>query len=301
MNTVRQQYPLPDDLRVFLVVVRKGSFVAAADELGQSPAYVSKRISLLEKTLGCRLLHRTTRVVALTEDGERLQRSALQVLDDMDSLLDQLNQNRLSPRGSLHICASFGFGRQHLAPALAALQSQYPELEVRLDVFDRHVDLVSEGFDLEIRVGDDLPERYISKQLLANQRLLVAAPAYLARHGTPQKLADLANHQCLVLKERNVSFGHWQLDSSSGRKDVKISGALSSSNGEIILQWALAGKGIALRSSWDLAPYLASGELVQLLPGYSQSANVWAVYPTRLSHSAKLRCAVEFLQQYFAG
>jgi len=299
VNTVRDQLPLPEDLRVFLTVIRKQSFAGAADELGVSPAYISKRVQILEGALKARLLHRTTRRIALTEDGERAQRWAVRILGDLDDLFDELSQARQTPRGLLHISSSFGFGRNHVAPAISLLAERYPELEIRLEVFDRVVDLVGEGFDLEIRVGDDLPGQHISKRLVTNKRILCATPEYLQRRGVPRNLEDLQRHDCLVLKERNNVFGVWNLDRDGKQQSVRISGPLSSNNGEIVLQWALNGRGILLRSLWDVKPLLERGELVQVLPEYGQSANVWAVYPTRLSNSAKLRVCVEFLTEHF--
>lgn len=297
-NTLRVQTPLPEDLRVFLTVIRKSSFAGAADELGLSPAFVSKRIRVLEQTLRTRLLHRTTRRIALTEAGEKTQRWAIRFLDDMDDFVGELTEIRQAPRGLLHICSSFGFGRNHVAPAIAELSSIYPELEVRLDVFDRVVDIVAEGFDLEIRVGDDLPGHHISRKLLSNHRVLCATPDYLERRGVPITLKDLAHHDCLVLKERNNPFGVWHLNQAHRDEVVRVSSRLSSNSGEIVLQWALAGRGVLLRSLWDVQPLLDQGKLVRVLPDYTQSANVWAVYPTRLADSAKLRVCVEFLESY---
>lgn len=295
-NTLRVESPLPEDLRVFLTVVRKSSFAGAADELGLSPAFVSKRIRILEESLQTRLLHRTTRRIALTEAGEKAHRWATRFLDDMDDFVSELTAIRQAPRGLLHLCSSFGFGRNHVAPAIAEMASIYPELEVRLDVFDRVIDIVAEGFDLEIRVGDDLPGHHISRKLVSNQRVLCATPEYLERRGTPMSLKDLAQHDCLVIKERNNPFGVWHLDHAGGHEVVRVSSRLSSNNGEIVLQWALSGRGIILRSLWDVQALLDQGKLVRVLPAYTQSANVWAVYPTRLSDSAKLRVCVEFLE-----
>jgi LysR family transcriptional activator of dmlA len=291
--------PLPEDLRVLLTVIRQNGFAAAADELGLSPAYVSKRIQILETTLGTRLLHRTSRRVSLTEDGERVQRWALRILDDFQQLHDELCDAHDSPRGRLHLCSSFGFGRNHVAPAVSLLAERYPDLEIRLDLFDRVVDIINEGFDLEIRVGDDLPGQHIGRQLVSNRRVLCAAPGYLQRRGTPLTLEDLRQHDCLVIKERDNAFGIWNLDRDGGEESVRVSGPLSSNNGEIVLQWALDGRGILLRSLWDVKPLLEQGLLVQVLEDYRQSANVWAVYPTRLAHSGKLRACVEFLQEHF--
>ncbi|WP_454565960.1 LysR substrate-binding domain-containing protein [Pseudomonas sp. AIG] len=301
MSQKKDTVPLPEDLRVLLTVIRKNGFAAAADELGLSPAYVSKRIQILESTLGTRLLHRTSRRVALTEDGVRVQRWALRILDDFQQLHDELSDAHDSPRGRLHLCSSFGFGRNHVAPAVSLLAERYPELEIRLDLFDRVVDIINEGFDLEIRVGDDIPGQHIGRRLVSNRRVLCAAPGYLQRRGTPQTLDELSQHDCLVIKERDNAFGLWHLDREGGQESVRVSGPLSSNNGEIVLQWALDGRGVLLRSLWDVKPLLEQGRLVQVLDGYSQSANVWAVYPTRLAHSGKLRACVEFLQAHFKG
>ncbi|PTU04694.1 LysR family transcriptional regulator [Pseudomonas sp. HMWF031] len=298
MNTNRDQFPLPEDLKVFLTVIRKNGFASAAEELGFSPAYISKRISVLETTLSTRLLHRTTRRIALTDDGERVRVWAEKLLGDLDVFIGEIAEARHQPSGSLHICSSFGFGRNHVAPAICKLSQTYPKLDIRLDVFDRVVDIVSEGFDLEIRVGDDLPGQHLGRKLVSNRRVLCATPEYLERRGTPQSLEDLKNHDCLVLKERNNAFGVWNLTRNGQEESVRVSGPLSSNSGEIVLEWALSGGGILLRSMWDVKPMLEKGRLVQVLADYSQSANVWAVYPTRLSESAKLRVCVEFLEEY---
>lgn len=298
MPVKKDSAPLPEDLRVFLTVVRKRGFAAAAEELGVSPAYVSKRIQILETTLGSRLLHRTSRRVALTDDGERVQRWAVRILDDVQQLHDELSDAHSAPRGRLHVCSSFGFGRNHVAPAISLLARQYPELEIRLDVFDRVVDIVHEGFDLEIRVGDDVPGQHIGRRLVTNNRVLCAAPDYLERRGVPHRLEDLGQHDCLVLKERDNAFGMWQLQGPEGEASVRVSGPLSSNSGEIVLQWALEGHGVLLRSMWEVKPLLQQGRLVQVLADYRQSADVWAVYPTRLANSGKLRVCVEFLQAH---
>ena len=230
-----------------------------------------------------------------------MQRWAVRILDDFQQLHDELCDAHDSPRGRLHICSSFGFGRNHVAPAVSLLAERYPQLEIRLDLFDRVVDIINEGFDLEIRVGDDIPGQHIGRRLVSNRRVLCAAPGYLQRRGTPQTLEELQQHDCLVIKERDNAFGIWNLDRDGGQENVRVSGPLSSNNGEIVLQWALDGRGVLLRSLWDVKPLLEQGRLVQVLDDYSQSANVWAVYPTRLAHSGKLRACVEFLQEHFKG
>lgn len=291
--------PLLNDLRVFMLVARRAGFAAAAEELGVSPAFVSKRVSLLEQTLNVVLLHRTTRRVTITEEGERIYEWAQRILQDVDEMMDELSDVRQVPQGTLRIISSFGFGRRVVAPALSALALQYPQLELRFDVQDRLVDLVNEGVDLDIRVGDDIAPNLIARQLAANHRVLCASPQFLARHASPKQLSDLAALPCLVIKERDHPFGVWQLHSKEGQHAIKVTGPLSSNHGEIVHQWCLDGQGIALRSWWDVRENIASGHLVQVLPDYWQPANVWAVYVSRLATSAKIRTTVEFLRHYF--
>lgn len=293
-----RQTPANEDLRVFTVVARRASFAGAAAELGVSPAYVSKRLRVLEQVLGTQLLHRSTRRVTVTEDGERVYQWALTILDDIDHLMQAVSLTRSVPRGSLRICSSFGFGRQVLASAISQLQQRYPALQVRLELFDRLVDVASEGFDLDIRVGDEIAPHLIARRLADNHRILCAAPNYLAARGTPRSFTELAQHDCLVIKERDQPFGVWQLRRGQEQHSVKVTGPLSTNHGEIALQWALDGRGILLRSIWNVAPLLASGQLLRVLPDYALEANVWAVYPSRLGNSAKVRVAVEFLQEY---
>ncbi|EGT3573710.1 LysR family transcriptional regulator [Citrobacter amalonaticus] len=292
--------PLLTDLRVFLLVARRAGFAAVAQELGVSPAYVSKRIALLEQNLNVVLLHRTTRRVTITEEGERIYEWAQRILHDVDQMMDELSDVRQVPQGMLRIISSFGFGRQVVAPALSALARQYPQLELRFDVEDRLVDLANEGVDLDIRIGDDIAPNLIARKLGTNYRILCASPSFLAQHGTPKQLADLATCSCLVIKERDHPFGIWQLQNKEGAHAIKVTGPLSSNHGEIVHQWCLDGQGIALRSWWDVCDNIASGHLVHVLPEYYQPANIWAVYVSRLATSAKVRITVEFLRRYFA-
>ena len=292
--------PLLTDLRVFILVARRAGFAAVAHDLGVSPAYVSKRIALLEQNLNVVLLHRTTRRVTITEEGERIYEWAQRILHDVDQMMDELSDVRQVPQGMLRIISSFGFGRQVVAPALSALARQYPQLELRFDVEDRLVDLANEGVDLDIRIGDDIAPNLIARKLGTNYRILCASPSFLAQHGTPKQLADLATCSRLVIKERDHPFGIWQLQNKEGEHAIKVTGPLSSNHGEIVHQWCLDGQGIALRSWWDVCDNIASGHLVHVLPEYYQPANIWAVYVSRLATSAKVRITVEFLRHYFA-
>ncbi len=296
----RNKLPLPTDLNVFLAVARKSSFAAAAEELGQSPAYVSKRIQILETQLKAKLFYRTTRRVVLTEEGETALKWSNQILEDLDDFIEDLSEGQNTPRGSLHICSSFGLGRVHVGPAVAELHALYPQLDIRLELFDRPVDLVLEAFDMEIRVGDDLPEQHVCKLLQENKRILCASREYLNEKGVPKKISDLEKHECLVIKERANTFGGWILSKDGKKPEMfKVEGALSANHGEVVVEWAKAGRGVMLRSVWDIREELISGELVQVLPNYYQSANIWAVYPTRPKQSAKIKACVDFFKSYF--
>jgi Transcriptional regulator len=292
--------PLLEDLRLFCVVVRKRSFAACATELGVSPAYVSKRIAALEAALAARLLHRTTRRVTVTEQGETVHQWARRILDDVSEMTEAVSSARTALRGPLRLCTSSGFGRNYVAPAISELAKRHPDLEVQLEFLDRPVDLLGEGFDLDIRLGDVHDANLIARRIAANVRILCASPAYLARHAPPRTLAELAQHQCIAIRERDQAFGLWRLTGPKGVETVKVSGPLSVNNGEAAHRWALDGHGIVLRSQWDVQASLQSGALVRVLPQYHQDAHVWAVYPLRLSNSAKVRTVVELLEQRLA-
>lgn len=293
---VNNKLPSIEDLEVFVNVAQRSSFVAAAKDLGVSPAYVTKRVRVLETSLGATLFHRTTRRVVVSEDGERTYHWAQKVLDDVDHLVEEIGTKRQTPRGTIRVCSSFGFGRRVVAPALSGLGAKYPGLQVRFEVFDRLVDVGAEGFDLDIRIGDEISPHHIAKRLGSNHRVLCASPAYLKKHGRPKTLAELANHDCLIIRERDHPFGVWRMRSGSKEEAVKVRGSLSSNNGEIVVRWAVDGRGIILRSVWDVGPLLQRGDLVRLLPEWTQEANVWAVYPARLETSAKVRVCIDWLQ-----
>jgi len=267
-----------DDLRVFCLAARKASFAATAGELGTSPAYVSKRIAILEKKLGVQLFHRSARRVTVTEDGENVYRTAQEIFEGVARMGETVAGGRLDPRGVLRVTTSFRLGSRHVAPALSELARRHPALDIRLDVVDRRVDLIAENVDLDIRVGE------------------VDEP-HLARRGQPASLADLAQHDCLVLRDRHQAFGAWRLLGPQGLERIKVTGRLSSNNADIVRGWARDGHGVLLSARWDVADDLAAGLLQRVLPQHEEPADVWAATTVRLSHSAKVRVCVAFLQE----
>ena len=292
-------FPVNEDLRVFVTVARLSSFALAAKRLDVSHAYVSKRIAVLERTLKVKLLHRTTRRVSVTNEGERVFVWACRILDGVDQLMQEVAVTRASPQGLLRVSCSFGFGRKVVGPMLSRIVERHSQLQICLEVFDKQVDAAGDGFDLDVRVGEKIAPHMIARQLAKNSRVLCASPSYVARHGEPKTLDDLSAHDCLFIREHDNPFGVWTLRDGADERSIKVTGSLSSNNGEIVVQWAVDGRGVILRSLWDVAPLLQEGKLVQVLPNWVQDANIYATYPSRLETSAKVRVTVEFLQEEF--
>jgi len=290
------------DLKVFCSVYRYGSFARASTELGISPAYVSKRIADLERTLKVRLFHRTTRRIQVTSEGEVAHAWAIQVLEAAENLTMEVANTRTNPSGSLRICTSLRLGRNHVSRILALLAAKYPDLKIWLELVDRRVDMLEEGIDIDIRVGDIQEPHLISHPIVQSQRILCASPGYLKRNGIPHTPKDLTQHDCLPFRDRDHPFGVWRLEGPNGIETVRVTGSVGSNHSDVVRNWALLDRGIIMLSIWDVANHLEDGSLVRVLPEYSQSADVWAVTPARLSSSTKLKVCVEFLiEQLISG
>lgn len=288
------------DLAFFSLLVKHGSLVAAAQQLGVTPPAVSKRLAAVERRLGVRLLQRTTRRIGLTPEGETYLVGGARVLAELEALERTVVGSRAVPKGLLRVCATLGFGRKHIAPALSKFARKFPDVEVQLHLTDRPVNLIEQGFDLQLRLGD-LPDARLTARLLAhNRRVLCASPAYLKRAGAPTSPRELSRHACLFIRESDEVFGSWQLCAGSRTETVKVRGPLASNDGECVLGWALEGHGILMRSLWEAAPMLRSGRLVPVLPDWSlPSADVYVVFPTRSHLSATTRAMVDFLLTAF--
>ncbi|XNM84199.1 L-tartrate utilization transcriptional activator TtdR [Escherichia coli] len=271
-------WPLAKDLQVLVEIVHSGSFSAAAATLGQTPAFVTKRIQILENTLATTLLNRSARGVALTESGQRCYEHALESLPNISDWSMTSRKSKRARRESYWLVV-FGFGRSHIAPAITELMRNYPELQVHFELFDWQIDLVQDNIDLDIRINEnEIPDYYIAHLLTKNKRILCAAPEYLQKYPQPQSLQELSRHDCLVTKERDMTHGIWELGNGQEKKSVKVSGHLSSNSGEIVLQWALEGKGIMLRSEWDVLPFLESGKLGASIAGVMHKAPISGLF-----------------------
>ena len=295
-----QNEPLLSDLKVFCTVVGCGSFINTAAQLGASPAFVSKRIAVLEGQLHVKLFHRSTRRMVLSQHGEMVYASAQKMLADMELLSDSLASDRNEPAGLLRISASPRIGRGQIAPVLSLLGNAYPRLDIWLELTDRAVDLIGEGFDIDIRVGEPPQQELIGHLLARGNRILCAAPSYLAARGTPSRLDDLTGHECMVARYREMSVGLWRLTGPEGAVAVKVQGRYGSNQGEIVLDWAVDGQGIVLLSAWDVAHEIASGKLVRILPDYHAPADLWAMTGVRMANSVRVNTCVAFLKQQLA-
>lgn len=289
------------DLSFFHLLAKQGSLVATARELGITPPAVSKRLSLLEARLGARLVNRTTRSMSLTAEGELYFSHAARILTQIDEVEQLVGNAQATPQGLIRVNASLGFGRRHIGPALAAFFSQYPQVQVQLEISDHPLDLTAHGFDLGIRFGTLPDAAFHARKIASNRRLLCASPLYLEKHGTPQRLADLAQHNCIFLRQNETPHGVWSFTHGGRTQNIKVQGALGCNDGEVALNWALEGYGILLRAEWDIAKYVRSGRLRLVLEDQTPTrADVYAVYPQQLHLSARVRCLIDFLVARFA-
>ncbi|AXO16589.1 LysR family transcriptional regulator [Thalassospira indica] len=286
------------DLGFFVLLVRKGSLSAAAQELNLSPPAVSKRLAKLEDRLGVRLLNRTTRRISLTSEGDAYFQSAEQIMRQIDDLEQRVSHASETPTGLLRINATFGFGREYVAPVVSEFSHLYPEVEVQLLLTDIPMNMVEEGIDLGIRFGGLPNSRIRARKLQGNRRFLCAAPSYLERHGMPRNLSELINHNCIILRQNTDVHDVWKLQRGQHSETVKVHGTLSSNDGEIALQWVLDGHGIMMRSEWDIARHVEEDRLHLVLPQYAHvDADIYAVYPERHNLSAKVRIFIDFLHR----
>jgi len=289
-------------MAVFARVVASGSFSAAARELGVSTAVVSRRLAALEARLGIRLLHRTTRRIALTDEGARYHESVLGILQDIEEAESAASAGIAEPRGVLKVAMPASFGHRHIAPLIPKFATRFPKVELALQLSDRPVAIIEEGFDLAIRIAELGDSSLAARKLAPNRRVVCASPAYLKKHGTPRTPADLEKHNCLVPNWEHDFSMSWDYTEPSGRPGVvRVRGHYACDNWEVLRDWALAGLGIALKSTWDVRSHLEDGTLVPVLREYTFGSDVaiYAVYPHRRHLPAKTRVFIDFLADSF--
>jgi DNA-binding transcriptional LysR family regulator len=287
-------------IEAFVKVVEAGSFARAADRLGVSVSSVSRHVTELEAHLHARLLNRTTRRLSLTEIGRTFHERCVQLLADLEEAEESAGEGTLAPRGTLRLTCGVTFGTRHLAPAVTEFMARYPEMRFDVELSDRIVDLVDEGFDAAVRIGAVGGQNLVARKVGVTQLVCCAAPAYLARHGEPRVPEELAAHACLTYAYAPQS-GLWPFRDTDGReRSVRITGPVHANNGAFLEALAVAGVGIAFEPDFVVGPDVKAGRLVKILRTFlPRAAPIHVVYPSRRHLSAKVRAFTDFLMQRF--
>jgi DNA-binding transcriptional LysR family regulator len=285
------------DVALFVRVCATRNLSAAGREFGLSPAASSARMAQLERQLGARLLHRTTRQITLTQDGEAFLERAVPLLDAAEQAASSVGGADRQPHGLLRVAASVSFGRLHLMPALAEFLERYPGIRLDLRLSDRVIDMAVHGIDVAVRIGPLRDSALVARTLAPSRMWLCAAPAYLARRGMPQRPEDLADHECLVLEGTNP----WRFKVGDAVQAVRVSGRLQSDNGEANRDAAIAGLGITLQATWAAYQQIKSGALVRVLEAFPMAGEsvVSAQYLNRNFLPPKTQVFIDFFAARF--
>jgi DNA-binding transcriptional LysR family regulator len=286
-------------ISTFVEVVAKGSLSAAARAEGIAPAMIGRRLDALEERLGVKLLQRTTRKIALTDEGSAFLDDCQRILADLESAEAAVSERSAKASGQLVITAPAGFGRQHIAPLLPSFLAEHRNVNLVLHLNDRVVDLIGEGIDVAIRIAELSDSNLIGVKLAANKRVVVASPAYLKRHGAPQSLDDLSRHNCLAFTSDGSQRG-WVFRVGGKNVTLRVGGNMVCNDGEVLHHWALAGKGLAWRSMWEVGAAIEAGELVTVLDEFAAPGNdIYAVFTQRRHLPLRIRAFVDFLRNAF--
>lgn len=283
-------------LSSFVDVALRGSLSAAARAEGVAPAMIGRRLDALEQRLGVKLLQRSTRVMALTQEGQVFLEDCQRILSELQTAEDAISERSLQAKGHLTISAPAGFGRQHVAPLLPDFLAQHQDLSVSLALNDRVIDLIAEGVDVAIRIAALQDSNLVGVKLADNQRVVVAAPAYLRQFGEPQSPADLARHNCLSFSS-DASQRGWTFMIDGKLHTVKVNGNLVCNDGAVLHDWALAGQGLAWRSMWEVGAAIKQGQLVRVLDQFQAPGNdIYAVYAQRRHQPLRIRVLIDYLK-----
>jgi DNA-binding transcriptional LysR family regulator len=289
------------EISSFVRAIDRGSFAAAALEEGVTPVVLGRRVDALERRLGARLLHRSTRRLALTEDGAVFLEHCRRVLQDLDEAERAISAGKDVAVGHLVVTAPAGFGRAHVAVHGSGFVRQHPKLRASFNLSDRVVDLAREGYDVGIRIGGEMDPNHVAIKLAANRRVVVASPAYFRKHGKPKTLKDLARHNCLSFNLQGGQQGGWLFRQNGKPVNLRVAGNLDCNDGTLLHRWAVEGLGIAWRSTWEIARELARKELVTALDDYAfPSYDIFAVYPQQRHVPARVRLFIDYLKGIYA-
>ena len=281
----------------FVSVSTKGSLTAAANAEGVAPAVIGRRIDALEERLGVKLLVRTTRRITLTHEGSAFLEDCQRLLADLANAEASVSAGGVKASGHLRITAPAGFGRRHVAPLVPRFFVEHPDVSVSLNLSDRVVDIVNEGFDCAVRVGDLPDSSLVSVRLADNRRLCVATPAYLKRAGTPKHPAELVRHECLTLSSDASQTRGWAFMIDGELTHLRPHGRIDCSDGQVLHDWCVQGLGIAWRSTWEVDDDIAAGRLASLLDEFAAPPNgIYAVFPQRRHLPLRVRLWIDFLK-----
>ncbi len=287
-------------ISTFVDVINKGSLSAAARAEGIAPAMIGRRLDALEGRLGVKLLQRTTRKIALTNEGAAFLEHCQRILLDLENAESQVSERSIRPSGHLNVSAPAGFGRQHIAPLLPSFLSEHREVSVTLNLNDRVVDLIGEGIDVAIRIADLSDSNLIGVKLADNKRVVVASPEYLKKHGRPASLDELSRHNCLAISSEGSQRG-WTFRQNGKNVTLKVQGNMVCNDGAVLHDWALDGRGLAWRSMWEVGTAIESGKLVTVLDEFAAPGNdIYAVFAQRQHLPVRIRAFVDFLRRTFA-
>ncbi|HEX2530188.1 MAG TPA: LysR family transcriptional regulator [Burkholderiaceae bacterium] len=288
-------------ISTFVEVIAKGSLSAAARAEGIAPAMIGRRLDALEERLGVKLLQRTTRKLALTNEGVAFLEDCQRILAELEEAEAAVSERSAKASGHLSVSAPAGFGRQHVAPLMPSFLAEHRKLTLTLNLNDRVVDLIGEGIDVAIRIATLSDSSLIGVKLADNKRVVVASPAYLQRHGVPTSLDDLAHHNCLAISSEGSQRG-WTFRQNGKNITLKVSGNMVCNDGQVLHDWALAGKGLAWRSMWEVGTEIESGKLVTVLDEFAAPGNdIYAVFPQRRHLPLRIRALVDFLRRAYAS
>lgn len=288
------------DLRFFAAVTESGSLAEAARRMDVTASAVSQRLRQLENRLGLHLIHRTTRRFSLTDEGELFYAGAVNLLADLDELTDTLRARSAEVAGTLHVCGPLGFGRHHLAAAIADFHTLHPRLMVSLSLSDVVPVADANRFDMIVHIGNLADSSMVAYPIAPNARFVCAAPDYLARHPAPRQPQELATHDCIVLRENNEDVTLWRFRKNGKEVSVRVPAILSSNDGDVVRQWAVGGKGLIMRSEWDVAENLANGRLTRVLQDWRlPDADIVALVDRRHGMAARVKLFLSFLQARF--
>ncbi|RIA36485.1 LysR family transcriptional regulator [Ectopseudomonas oleovorans] len=284
-------------IRSFVLVADNGSFASAALSEGVTPVVMGRRLDALEQHLGVKLMHRSTRGLQLTDLGEQYLERARSLLKDFDEADASVARGGKSVRGHLVVSAPAAFGRRHIAPHAPAFLARYPDLKLSFNFTDSVVDLVRQGYDMGIRIGEVTDPNYVALKLFPNRRVVCGAPSYFELYGVPRTPDDLVRHNCLAFNMQGGQQRGWTFLRDGRQVAVKVAGNLDCNDGELLYNWVKQGLGIGWRSTWEIQAELKAGELVTVLDEYALPAyDIQAVYPQQRYLPAKVRFFIDYLK-----